>query len=198
MSGAQWLPGHAALVVGEDGAMDAVAAALAAHGAMVARAAAVDDQPAAQTVLDTARRQLGRTVSILVHGGGAAKILATQSQSIENWRGALAAGLDSRFAYAASMARGAIADATPVAILFVDKPETSGDAAHAAAIGACGNLTKTLAVEWACDGVRVNAIFSRAAAGQDTAASSALGGMAAYLCSGYGAYITGCIVGIDD
>src|SRR3546814_4101 len=79
------------------------------------------------------------------------------------------------------------------AILFVGAPEQALGADHAAAAGALGNLTKTLGVEWARDGIRVNAVLTRSAG--DT-----LGHLAAYLVGDYAAYVTGAVmgIGIDD
>ena len=61
---------------------------------------------------------------------------------------------------------------------------------HAAAAGALGNLTKTLGVEWARDGIRVNAIQT----GED---GETLGNLAAYLVSPQACYINGEMVAID-
>src|SRR3546814_14968141 len=69
------------------------------------------------------------------------------------------------------------------AILFVGAPEQALGADQAAAAGALGNLTKTLGVEWARDGIRVNSILTRETG--DT-----LGHLAAYLVSDYAAYVT--------
>ena len=78
-------------------------------------------------------------------------------------------------------------------MLFVGAPEQALGSDHAAAAGALGNLTKTLGVEWARDGIRVNAIQT----GED---GETLGNLAAYLVSDYAAYVTGAVMGIglDD
>ena len=75
-------------------------------------------------------------------------------------------------------------------MLFIGFPEQALGADHAAAAGALGNLTKTLGVEWARDGIRVNSILTRDA-------GSTLGNLAAYLVSDYAAYVTGAVMGID-
>jgi hypothetical protein len=70
-------------------------------------------------------------------------------------------------------------------------PEQALGADQAAAAGALGNLTKTLGVEWARDGIRVNAILTHSK-------NATLGNLAAYLLSDYAAYITGAVIGIDS
>ena len=60
---------------------------------------------------------------------------------------------------------------------------------------------KTLAVEWARDGIRVNAIASRACEPGglgDPAVRVSLGHLAAYLASDYAAYVSGMVMGIDE
>src|SRR3546814_12446658 len=75
------------------------------------------------------------------------------------------------------------------AILFVGAPEQALGADQAAAAGALGNLTKTLGVEWARDGIRVNTILTHRT-------DETLGHPAASLASDYAAYVTGAVVGI--
>lgn len=110
----------------------------------------------------------------------------TQSE----WRASLDAGLDRRFLGAKDFAAQCRARGTGGAVLFVGSPEQALGADHAAAAGALGNLTKTLGVEWARDGIRVNSILTRDA-------GSTLGNLAAYLVSDYAAYVTGAVMGID-
>ena len=76
------------------------------------------------------------------------------------------------------------------AVLFIGAPEQALGSDHAAAVGALGNLVKTLGVEWARDGIRVNAILSNAE-------GPTRGNLAAYLVSDYAAYVTGAVMGID-
>lgn len=109
------------------------------------------------------------------------------------WRASLDAGLDRRFLGARDFAAACRARGQGGVVLFVGVPEQALGADQAAAAGALGNLTKTLGVEWARDGIRVNAILTRETG--DT-----LGHLAAYLASEYAAYVTGAVVGIglDD
>ena len=106
------------------------------------------------------------------------------------WRATLEVGLDHRFLGAKAFADRCRARGQGGAILFVSSPEQALGADHAAAAGALGNLTKTLGVEWARDGIRVNSIFTRSA-------GTTLGHLAAYLVSDYAAYVTGAVMGID-
>lgn len=109
------------------------------------------------------------------------------------WRASLDTGLDRRFLGAKAFAERCRARGQGGAVLFIGAPEQALGADQAAAAGALGNLTKTLGVEWARDGIRVNAILTR----EDGAT---LGNLAAYLVSDYAAYVTGAVMGItlDD
>lgn len=109
------------------------------------------------------------------------------------WRASLDAGLDRRFLGAKDFAEACRAAGRGGAVLFIGAPEQVLGADQAAAAGALGNLTKTLGVEWARDGIRVNSILTRETG--DT-----LGKLAAYLASDYAAYVTGAVMGItlDD
>lgn len=110
--------------------------------------------------------------------------------SHEEWRAGMAAGLDRRFLGAKEFAEQCRARKSGGVILFVGAPEQALGADQAAAAGALGNLTKTLGVEWARDGIRVNTILTHET-------GSTLGSLAAYLVSDYAAYITGAVVGIS-
>lgn len=109
------------------------------------------------------------------------------------WRASLDAGLDQRFLGAKAFAGQCGARGQGGAVLFVGAPEQALGADQAAAAGALGNLTKTLGVEWARDGIRVSAILT---SGTD----DTLGNLAAYVVSDYAAYVTGAVIGIhlDD
>jgi NAD(P)-dependent dehydrogenase (short-subunit alcohol dehydrogenase family) len=109
------------------------------------------------------------------------------------WRASLDAGLDRRFLGAKDFAASCRARGQGGVILFVGAPEQALGADQAAAAGALGNLTKTLGVEWARDGVRVNSILTHET-------GETLGHLAAYLVSDYAAYVTGAVMGIalDD
>ncbi len=109
------------------------------------------------------------------------------------WRATLDAGLDRCFLGAKEFADLCRSRGQGGAILFVGAPEQALGADQAAAAGGLGNLTKTLGVEWARDGIRVNSILTQEA-------GETLGNLAAYLVSDYAAYVTGAImgVGLDD
>ncbi|MBF6603350.1 MAG: SDR family oxidoreductase [Sphingorhabdus sp.] len=109
------------------------------------------------------------------------------------WRESLHSGLDARFLGAKNFADQCRARGEGGAILYVSAPEQALGADHAAAAGALGNLTKTLGVEWARDGIRVNSILTYHN-------DETLGNLTAYLVSDYAAYVTGAVmgVGLDD
>ena len=189
-----WLEGRFALVVGDSAGCDAVAGGLAAAGAQVSRATYATSHDEAAAAIASVPGQ----VSILVHDT-VAVLGSPDKLSLEQWRLGLNAGLDSRFFYAASMGRQSIGGRYPASVLLLDPPEQALGSAHAAAAGATGNLLKTLSVEWARDGFRVNSVQSRHFIGDlpDEQAQS-LANLAAYLASDYGAYITGCAMGLDE
>ncbi len=161
-----WLAGKSARIEG-DGAE--IAVALTAQGA-----ALVDDD----------------ACDIWVHIAPPTMAKPAHELSHDEWRASLAAGLDRRFLGAKAFAEACRARGTGGAVLFVGAPEQALGADQAAAAGALGNLTKTLGVEWARDGIRVNSILTRDA-------GHTLGNLAAYLVSDYAAYVTGAVMGID-
>lgn len=108
---------------------------------------------------------------------------------LADWRATLDAGLDQRFLMAQEFAAERRAAKKGGAVLFIGAPEQALGSDHAAAGGASGNLTKTLGVEWARDGIRVNLI-------QSGETGETLGNLAAYLISDYAAYVTGAVLGI--
>jgi NAD(P)-dependent dehydrogenase (short-subunit alcohol dehydrogenase family) len=190
MSGAvpAWLAGRRALVVGGSGA---VAQSLSTFGAVVVGGdpGAVDAAAvAAAFALAEARVEGG--IDILVHGGTQAGQAAAETVSLDAWRASFSADIDGRFLYAAEFARRRLEAGRPGAILLLMPAFRAGPglAAAATAHGALDNLVKSLAVEWARDGIRVNAI----------AASATQGNLAAYLVSDYAAYVTGCVMGVDE
>ena len=166
MSG--WLDGRRARLVGDS---PAIAAALVAHGAVL-----VDDGA------DT-----------LIHVGAPPPVRPLHEISHAEWRATLDEGLDRRFLLAKDFAAERRSAGQGGAVLFVGAPEQALGSDHAAASGALGNLTKTLAVEWARDGIRVNTILTHET-------GETLGNLAAYLVSDYAAYVTGAVMGIahDD
>lgn len=159
----RWLEGKRVRLVGDS---PAIASALGEHGA----------------VLDDGGE-------ILIHIAAPPPVLPSHELSHEQWRAALDGGLDQRFRLAQDWAKDCREAGSGGAALFVGAPEQALGADHAAAAGALGNLTKTLAVEWARDGLRVNTILTRETG--DT-----LGQIAAYLVSDYAAYVTGAVMGV--
>lgn len=130
---------------------------------------------------------------VLVHVAPPPPVRLAHELSHAEWRATLDAGLDQRFLLAKDFAAGRRAAGKGGAMVFVGAPEQALGADQAAAAGALGNLTKTLGVEWARDGIRVNAV-------QTGADDATLGNLVAYLASDYAAYITGAVmgVGLDD
>lgn len=160
-----WLAGRTVRLQGE---CVAIEQALIAHGAQRVDDAACD---------------------ILVHIATPLPTRPVHELSHDEWRVRLDEGLDRRFLLAQEFARHRRAAQKCGAILFVDSPEQGLGTAQAAAVGALGNLIKTLSVEWARNGIRVNAILSH-----DRGHSA--GQLATYLVSDYAAYVTGMTMGI--
>lgn len=160
-----WLEGKTVQLIGED---PAIATALEAAGAILMNEGESD------CLVHIERASSPKLAHHITHG---------------EWREAMHAGLDSRFEAAKRFNEAARAAKRGGAILFVGSPEQQAGADQSAAAGALGNLTKSLAVEWARDGVRVNTILTN----ED---GPALGRMATYLLSDYAAYVTGAVMGI--
>lgn len=164
-----WLTGKSARLVGES---PAIVRALTLQGAVL---------------LD------GGDCDVLVHVAPPPLVRLAHELSHAEWRAALDAGLDQRFLLAKEFAAARRAAGKSGSIVFVGAPEQALGSDHAAAAGALGNLTKTLAVEWARDGIRVNTV-------QTATDDEARGNLVAYLASDYAAYVTGAVtgVGLDD
>ena len=163
MSG--WLAGKTVRLVGES---DAICRALTTQGAHLVD---VDDCDVLILVVPSPVKQLAHEID---HDG---------------WRAVLDAGLDRCFLAARDFASSRRTIGRGGVIIFVAAPEQALGADHAAAIGGLGNLTKTLGVEWARDGIRVNSV-------QTFNTGDVLGSFVAYLASDYAAYVTGANVGI--
>lgn len=161
-----WLSGKRARLIGD---APAIAAALAAHGAELVEGAEAD---------------------IVVHVASPPAVRPAHELSHSEWHATLDAGLDQRFHEAKALADACRARGTGGAVIFIGAPEQALGADHAAAAGALGNLTKTLGVEWARDGVRVNSVLTRST-------GETLGNLVAYLASDYAAYVTGAVMGVD-
>lgn len=127
---------------------------------------------------------------IYIHIASAPEHVPAHEQSHKAWRQALDAGLDQRFLQANEFAKHCRDRGHGGAVLFVGTPEQAAGVDQAAAAGAIGNLTKTLGVEWARDGIRVNSILTHRS-------DETVGNLAAYLVSDYAAYVTGAVMGVD-
>jgi NAD(P)-dependent dehydrogenase (short-subunit alcohol dehydrogenase family) len=198
----RWLAGRRALIAGGSAAIDIVVAALQRAGAQVTRSsiAAGDEDGIAD---EMALLFDAGGVDILVHGGAPDTERSALETGLDDWRTDVSADLDLRFLQSAEYVRRCVAAGQAGAILFL-APSTQPRAGHAAAAtltGAIDNLVKTLAVEWARDGIRINVIASRlheSQEGGDDVARESLGNLAAYLLSDYAAYVSGMVMGIDE
>ena len=140
---------------------------------------------------------------ILLHSGVAGSAAPSHSIDLEAWRLHVSADIDLRFMQSAEFARRCIAAGRAGAILFLmpSPAPRAGRVGDATIIGAMDNLVKSLSVEWARDGIRVNAIASFACedgARRTPEIGESLGNLAAYLLSDYGAYISGMVMGVDE
>jgi len=160
-----WLAGRTARLVGDS---PAIAAALAAQGATLVGEGDCD---------------------VLVHVAAAPADVPAHEITHAQWRTTLDAGLDQRFLLARDFAASRRAVGKGGAVVFVGAPEQALGADQAAAGGALGNLTKTLGVEWARDGIRINTVQTRAD-------DETLGNLVAWLASDYAAYVTGAVMGV--
>lgn len=196
----RWLEDPVAIVIGEGMGVEAVAYELAAAGATIARGPVAESHAAAATAIAAASAAARDPVTVLVHAGGHVAATSAEALDLAAWRAGMQAGLDSRFFYATELAKSLFARGLTGSILFLDLPDQGGSAVQAAASGALGNLTKTLAVEWARDGIRVNTIASRVVGGGTKEELRSLGALASYLVSDFAAYVTGSItgIGVDD
>lgn len=155
------------------------------------RACIEGDSPAVVAAFEAAGATLVEAgdCEIWVHVAPSPAIKAAHELNHAEWRASLDSGLDRRFLGAKEFAEQRRAQGNGGAVLFVGAPEQALGADQAAAAGALGNLTKTLGVEWARDGIRVNSVLTRET-------GETLGNLAAYLVSDYAAYVTGAVMGI--
>lgn len=132
-----------------------------AGGKAIAVEADVLDRAQMKRAFDQAEQALG-TVTILVNNAGVAHSTRATDISEEEWRHVLGTNLDAVFFWAQEAARrmlaagkkGAIVNIASVLGLSVSK----GTVAYAAAKAAVVQMTRTLGLELAFKGVRVNAI----------------------------------------
>ncbi len=193
-----WLPDPVAIVIGEGEGVEAVAHELAAAGATIARGPVAESRDVAREAIAAAEAAAKDPVTLLVHASGPVNPIRSDALSIQEWRLGLGTGLDSQFFYSSELAKRLMAQEMAGAILFLDLPENAGGVIQAATSGGLGNLTKTLAVEWARDGIRVNTIASRIVAGGTKSELRSLGALSSYLMSDFAAYVTGATMGISD
>lgn len=167
--GSRWLTGKRARLIDVS---DAVRHAIIAAGAVV-----TDDADA----------------DVMIHAAPAAPAMAAHLMDHAAWRAAMDVGLDQRFHATAAFAAHCREQGRAGAVLLIGAPEQGSGSAQAAAAGALGNLVKTLAVEWARDGIRVNALLTNRDGPE-------FGRFAAYLVSDYAAYVSGAVTGwgLDD
>lgn len=181
------LKGRVALVTGASGGLGLrFAEVLAANGAAVAlvarradrlaaacakiegaggRALAVEadvlDRAGMNRAFEQAEAAFG-TVSILVNNAGVAHSTRATDLGAEEWRRVLATNLDAVFFWAQEAARRMIAAGTPGAIVNIASvlglSVSKGTIAYATAKAGVIQMTKTLSLELAFKGVRVNAI----------------------------------------
>jgi NAD(P)-dependent dehydrogenase (short-subunit alcohol dehydrogenase family) len=195
---------------------------LDALGAKTIRIACQPDDPASvASGFDAVERHLG-PVTILVNSQVAGNPAPAERLEIGAWRKIAHRIIDSAFVCSSEFARRRVQSRGGVILHVVDTMGWGGGPgmAHVAtATAGVINLTKTLAVEWAPDDIRVNAIAPgpfageegvlrelAARTGQDLAVSlpalrlgqpQEFGWAATFLCSDYSAYTTGAVFTID-
>lgn len=182
-----WLAEKSLLVIGTGEDADIVAAAGRAAGATVRQDCVWRDTIAMDDV------------DLLVLAGIFSGSTRAVDVDLEGWRQGLSGDIDGRFLATAAFARACLATRRPGVVLML--VPAAGDAARATANAAIDNLVKSLAVEWARDDIRINAVISRriAADGRvDAAAHAALGNLATWLLSDFAGYVSGSAMGIDE
>jgi NAD(P)-dependent dehydrogenase (short-subunit alcohol dehydrogenase family) len=201
------------------------AAGLAALESIGAKAAAVEldvrDPDAIVRAFDEVTDSLG-TPSILINNAAANFPVAADALSPNGWRAVEQIVLDGTFFCSQELQRRTAGAGGGSIVNIVSTAATTGGPGmvhSAAAKAGVVSLTKTLAVEWASDGIRVNAIApglfphddmpeairavrnesvddSRQPAGR-VGQPHELGWAATYLCSPYAAFITGHVLVVD-
>jgi NAD(P)-dependent dehydrogenase (short-subunit alcohol dehydrogenase family) len=179
-----------------------MASALHRAGATLieASAEAGDDADAALARTELA---LGGPVDLLIHAGVSMEMQTCQTISAQQWRAGASADLDGRFLQTAAFARRCIANGRGGSILYLmpSRAMAAGRVGQASCLGALCNLIKSLAVEWARDGIRINGIASRSCEDFKLAepkVRASLVNLSAYLLSDYAAYISGMVSGISE
>lgn len=172
---------------------------------------------------DAAEGAIG-IASILVNNAGANFPAPSESISANGFGAVVRIALDGTFLCSGEFYRRYVASDHPCASILNNGAQYQfdglpGAAASTSAKAAVASLTKTLAAEWAVDGIRVNSLVAgffphegsltaktpeeadekvgrRIAAGR-TGRMRELGWLAAYLCSPYASFITGVNLFID-
>ncbi|MDB5430171.1 MAG: fadH [Caulobacter sp.] len=170
--------GGTALAVG---APLALTADIEAGGYAVTHVPALEDENTAGAALD-----LTPAASILLCG--AASPADAAAADFAAWRAQAGPGYDGVFFCATEFARRRLAAKAGGCILVLVPAPDDRDPAAAAISHAVANLVRTLAVEWARDGIRINAISSALATPEQ------LSPLIAYLCSPHAAYVTGAVL----
>jgi NAD(P)-dependent dehydrogenase (short-subunit alcohol dehydrogenase family) len=133
----------------------------AAGGRALAIEADVLDRDAMRLAFDAAERAFG-TVTILVNNAGVAHADRAVEMAPEAWRRVLALDLDAVFYWAQEAARRMLAAGKPGSIIniasIIAYGVSKGTVAYATAKAGVVQLTRSLALELAFKGVRVNAI----------------------------------------
>jgi len=135
----------------------------AAGGRAQAIALDVTDAASVTAAAEEAARLGGGRLDILVNNAGVNAVKSSYELSLEDWRRVIAVNLTGVFLCSQAAARrmrdtGGGCIVNVASIYGLVGPPLHPAAAYAASKGAVVNLTRALAVEWAADGIRVNAI----------------------------------------
>jgi NAD(P)-dependent dehydrogenase (short-subunit alcohol dehydrogenase family) len=133
----------------------------ATDAATVAVAADVRDEASVRDAIETAERELGGPIDVLVNAAGVYRIAPLVDLALEEWDDVLATNLrgtmlTARTVVARSSRGGAIVNLASTAAFVGDAAEPGAhyNASKAAVVA----LTKQMAIEWAPRGFRVNAV----------------------------------------
>ena len=133
----------------------------ATDAATVAVAADVRDEASVRDAVETAERELGGPIEVLVNAAGVYRIAPLVDLAVADWDDVLATNLrgtmlTSRIVVARSSGGGAIVNLASTAAFVGDAAEPGAhyNASKAAVVA----LTKQMAIEWAPRGFRVNAV----------------------------------------